>query len=219
MQGAPSRRLGALLPTFVYNSVTMRYIVGLGNPGEKYEGTRHNIGRDCLLTLANEGGFSSWEHSKHANAFFSRGEVGGEAVELVLPETFMNKSGEALQYVVKKHEAKPEDFIVVHDDIDLALGELKLSQGRGAGGNNGVESIIKSLKSKDFARVRVGIAPTSFWTGKVKRPATGGPLERYVLKPFSRSEKVKLADIKQRVSEVLEAIVTDGIEKAMNTYN
>ncbi len=154
----------------------MFYIVGLGNPGDKYKQTRHNVGRMMVEALKEDGSFSDWTKSKHANALYAHGEVGGGPAELILPETFMNKSGETVRYVVEKHEAKPEDFIVVHDDIDLPFGELKTGVGRGAGGNNGVESIIKHLGSKDFVRVRVGIAPRSFWTGEVKRPQGGGPL-------------------------------------------
>lgn len=197
----------------------MFYIVGLGNPGEKYERTRHNVGRNAVETVAQSGSFSEWTKSKNANAFYAHGAIGEERVELILPETFMNKSGETVSYVVQKHGAAPSDFIVVHDEIDLPFGEIKIGKGRGSGGNNGVQSIIDKLGSKDFVRVRVGIAPKSFWTGKIKRPQGGGPLERYVLKPFTPKEQEKLEDIKNRVNAALEMVVNDGVEKAMNEYN
>lgn len=197
----------------------MFYIVGLGNPGDKYSNTRHNVGRMMLEAMQSNGGFSDWEKSKHANAMYSHGSVAEDAVELILPETFMNKSGESVRYVAQKHGAKPEDFIVVHDEIDLPFGEVKISVGRGDGGNNGIKSVISHLGSKDFTRVRVGIAPTSFWTGEVRRPAGGGPLERFVLKPFSKKEQKALPEISAKVSEMTEVIVKEGVEVAMNKYN
>lgn len=193
----------------------MYYIVGLGNPGDKYKQTRHNVGRMSLEWLVSQG---DWEKSKHANALYSRGELSGEAIEFLLPETFMNKSGDTVRYVVTKHNATPEQFIAVHDDIDLPFGEIKVSVGKGAGGNNGVDSIIEALKSKDFVRVRIGIAPTSFWTGKVKRPA-GHQLSSFVLKPFTSGELKKLEDVYPQVKEVLTCIVTEGVTKAMNRFN
>tara|TARA_B100000508_G_scaffold140846_2_gene143824 strand:- start:6067 stop:6648 length:582 start_codon:yes stop_codon:yes gene_type:complete len=193
----------------------MYYIIGLGNPGDKYQNTRHNVGRMALDHIT--GG--DWDKSKNANALYVRGMVGDEPVEYVAPETFMNRSGETINYIVKKHEAKPEEFIVVHDDIDLPFGEIKIAQGRGAGGNNGVDSIIKHLKSKNFARVRIGIAPTSFWTGKTKRPAGGGPLERFVLKPFSKSEQKQLEEVLEKTKQAIETIIEKGPEAAMNQFN
>ncbi len=197
----------------------MFYIVGLGNPGEKYSKTRHNVGRMIVESIGNSGGFSEWSKSKPANALYSHGSIAGDAVELVLPETFMNRSGETIQFVANKHHARPGDFIVVHDEIDLPFGELKISAGRGAGGNNGIESIINHLGSKDFVRVRVGIAPTSFLTGKVKRPSGGGPLERFVLKPFSKKEAKALEKLSKKVSGAIETILKDGPEAAMNQYH
>jgi len=193
----------------------MFYIVGLGNPGEKYTNTRHNVGRMALEHIAG----SDWEKSKNANALYARGMLGSEPVEFVMPETFMNRSGETVSYITKKHDAKPEEFIVVHDDIDLPFGEIKIGQGKGAGGNNGVDSIIKHLKSKNFVRVRIGIAPTSFWTGKSKRPAGGGPLERFVLKPFNKSEQKQLEEVLGQVRDAIEIVISDGHEIAMNKYN
>lgn len=194
----------------------MKYIVGLGNPGEKYKTTRHNAGRMFLESQVDKNG---WSKSKHANALYQHGTCIGEQVEYLLPETFMNKSGDTVAYVVKKHGAKPEEFIVLHDEIDLPFGEIKISKGRGGGGNNGVSSIIQKLGSKDFVRIRIGIAPTSFWTGKTKRPAGGGPLERFVLKPFTPSERKQLLEVFEKVDAALQTIVKSGVEEAMNKWN
>ncbi len=198
---------------------TMQYIIGLGNPGEKYEKTRHNVGRMFVETVRAEGVFPDWSKSKGAKAFYAHGAIMGEETELLLPETFMNRSGETVQYVCKKHAAKPEDFIVVHDDIDLPFGEVKISHGKGAGGNNGVSSIISTLSSKDFVRIRIGIAPKQFLTGRVVRPAGGGALEKFVLKTFSVLERQQLPAVFVKANEALELIVKDGVQVAMNKVN
>jgi PTH1 family peptidyl-tRNA hydrolase len=143
--------------------------------------------------------------------------LSGETITVLYPETYMNNSGVAVQKLVpKEHIAR---LIVVHDDIDLPFGEVKVAQGRGAGGNNGVQSVIQKLNSKDFVRVRIGIAPTSFWTGKVKRPAGGGPLERFVLQEFSKQEQKQLPEVLQTVQQALETVVGEGVAVAMNQYN
>jgi len=193
----------------------MFYIVGLGNPGDKYINTRHNVGRMVLEEMSD----NSLIKDKPSNASIASMSLGGEVIQLFAPETFMNNSGETVKYIVSKLGAVTEDVIVVHDDIDLPFGEVKVAKGRGAGGNNGVESIIKQLKSKNFVRVRVGIAPKSFWTGKVKRPAGGGPLERFVLKPFASSERKDLPMVLAKAKEAIELVVSSGVEVAMNKIN
>jgi len=129
----------------------------------------------------------------------------------------MNNSGSAVVKVVPRSDIT--QLIVIHDDIDLPFGEIKLVQGRGGGGNNGVSSIIQKLGSKDFIRVRVGIAPKSFWTGKTKRPAGGGPLERFVLKSFGKAEQKELDFVYEKVKEAIESVMNDGLELAMNKHN
>ena len=192
----------------------MFYILGLGNPEEKYDGTRHNVGRDMVRQLA--GG--EWEKSKPANALYQRESVAGTNVEWVLPETYMNKSGDTVRYIATKHAACPEDFIVIYDDVDLAFGEVKVSFARGSGGHNGLKSIEQALKSKDYIRIRIGISPKSFWTGKVKRPS-GAAMGKYVLARFSSSEKKQLPELAATVREILAVIAQSGVEKAMNQFN
>jgi len=196
----------------------MYYIVGLGNTGEQYTDTRHNVGRMYLEQYAGQAGYE-WRPSKPANALYAHATVADESVELMLPETFMNKSGESLSYYLKKHDAQPEDFIVLHDDVDLAIGEIKVSKGRGDGGNNGVKSIIQHLGSKDFVRVRIGIAPRHWWTGEVQRPRAGGPLEKFVLQRFTRKEQSQVQESFGQVDIALCEIVQNGPEAAMNRCN
>lgn len=193
----------------------MFYIIGLGNPGEKYQRTRHNVGRMVLQDMVGE----NWSKSKHAKAFYCQRAISDINVEYVIPETFMNRSGETVDYLTKKHNAKSEEIIIVHDDVDLPFGEVKVAKSRGAGGNNGVKSIIDRLGTKDFVRIRIGIAPKSFWTGKVRRPAGGGPLEKFVLKPFSTSESKQLPEVFKKVQEAIELIVLQGVEITMNKIN
>ena len=108
---------------------------------------------------------------------------------------------------------------MLHDDIDLPFGQIKIGRGRGDGGNNGIKSIIQKLGTKDFVRIRIGIAPTSFWSGKTKRPAGGGPLERFVLKPFSTKEAKQLEEVAEKSYQALQEILKNGPEIAMNKFN
>lgn len=197
----------------------MYYIVGLGNPGDEYQRTRHNVGRAYLEQFAASHGYNSWSKSTPAKAMYTHAQVGGEAIELVIPETFMNKSGETLRYYVDKHEAKPEEFIVLHDDVDLPLGEVKVSKGRGDGGNNGIKSIVQHLGTKDFVRVRIGVASRHWWTGETVRPRGGGALEKFVLGRFTRKETGQLDAVYTQVTQAVELIVTKGAEAAMNQVN
>lgn len=195
----------------------MFYIVGLGNPGKKYSNTRHNIGWQVLDSVREQSGLPALVHEKQNSAEVTSGAINNEPVTLIYPDTFMNNSGAAVVKFVGKGEA--DQLIVVHDDVDLPFGEVKVGKGRGDGGNNGVKSIISKLGSKDFVRVRIGIAPKSFWTGKTKRPASGGPLERFVLKPFTKSEQAKLPEVIERARQATELIISKGPERAMNACN
>jgi peptidyl-tRNA hydrolase, PTH1 family len=195
----------------------MFYIVGLGNHGAKYQNTRHNVGWIVCDYIRDKAHFSSLAADSGMSGRVAEGSVGGVATMMLYPDTFMNNSGTAVKKFVPKTDL--QRLIVIHDDIDIPLGEIKLNKGRGDGGNNGIKSIIEKLGTKDFIRIRIGIAPRSFWTGEVKRPKGGGPLERFVLKEFTRSEAVKLEEAKERAYAALHEILKNGLESAMNKFN
>lgn len=185
----------------------MYTIVGLGNPGDEYELTRHNAGRIVLLEIFD---LTSLRLGKTAGV-----SVGNTEINILFPDSYMNESGRAVRKCVA-----PEDsaqLIVVYDDIDLPLGEFKLSFGRGDGGHNGLSSIIAALDTKDFIRVRVGIAKHNFW-GRLVRPQ-GEELSRYVLGRFSSRELATLKQVASSIKEALEVVVQNGVEKAMNRFN
>ncbi len=194
----------------------MYYILALGNPGAEYATTRHNVGwlvTNSFLVHANLPGLV---HSSKYAGSLSEGVVFDSPVTVLFPETFMNRSGSAVQKLVPRAEA--EQLIVVYDDVDLALGEVRVSFGRGDGGHNGIASVIAALDTKDFIRVRVGISPMALFSGKTKRPV-GDKLQRYVLGNFTKRELVKVGEVGKRVAEVLETIIKEGYVAAMNRYN
>jgi len=142
----------------------MRLIVGLGNPGPQYFNTRHNFGFLALNYLQDSlPGFSGWESSEKFKALISEGQIdsstGAEKILLAKPQTFMNNSGEAIKLLADFYKIDPADIIILHDDLDLTLGDIRISQNASAGGHKGVASIIENLGTKDFARLRLGIKP------------------------------------------------------------
>jgi len=194
----------------------MFYIVGLGNPGTKYARTRHNIG-----WLALDACIAAWELPesrlvKKYQSFVSEGMVRGEPVLLAYPETFMNNSGDAVKALVPKGAAS--QLIVVYDEVDLAVGDFRISFGNSAGGHNGVSSIIERLGTKDFVRVRIGVAARGVETGKAIRPS-GEDLASYVLGTFTPEEKEHYTKVFPVVVEAVETIMLEGYEKAMNRFN
>lgn len=193
----------------------MMYIVGLGNPGDEHATQRHNVGWMVLDRLIAELHLPAPVASSKYTGCISEGVIADREVTLLYPETYMNNSGAAVRKLVPKGEER--DLILIYDDVDILLGEFKLSVGRGDGGHNGVKSVIASLGTKDFIRVRVGIAKKGFFGG-VKRPA-GARLPKHVLGNFTKSELTIVDKLAAQLSEVVKTIVTDGYVKAMNTYN
>ena len=167
-------------------------IVGLGNPGEEYINTRHTIGQDIVMEFAKQNGFSSWYTPNHGEYMESHVEIDGEESVLVIPLTFMNISGRAVSHFIKK-EADLEKLVIIHDDLDIPIGEIKESTNRGDGGHNGIRSIIKVLGSKNFKRIRVGISPVDK-EGKIDKIKYKGLVEKYVLDKFEQGEWEKLVE-------------------------
>lgn len=195
----------------------MYYVVGLGNPGEAYTYTRHNIGFLALDEIIKKYGLPEPVLNSRSAGRVCVGMMGEAEVQLLYPETFMNKSGSAVKKVVPKDAI--DNLVVLYDDVALPLGEVKVSFGRGDGGHNGIKSIAESLGSKDFIRIRIGVAPTSFWTGRIKT-VNGGDRAKFVLGKFGRSETDLVHKaVLPKVAEVVLAVLENGYVKAMNQYN
>ncbi len=182
----------------------MKIVVGLGNPGTEYENTRHNTGR-ILAALVEK----KIKDQKSLPA--------GRQVKFILPDTFMNHSGKAVAPFVKTKKDL-ENLIVIYDDIDLPLGKIKISFNRSSGGHNGVGSIIKSVKSTEFVRVRVGIAPTTP-TGKIRKPKGEEAVMKFLLGEFKKPELEQIKKMSKKITDAIEMIFTEGREKAMSIYN
>lgn len=192
----------------------MKYlIVGLGNPGEKYRNTRHNVG---WLLLDNAFGEDGWGKSRGTQALYKKVDVEGEEVEILKPTSFMNKSGSPVEYARNKHDVLVKDIIVIHDDIHLPLGVVKISFGKGAGGHNGVSSLIQHLGSSDFVRIRVGVAPVHFSTRFERKFSALGT---YVLGRFSKKEEEVLDGCAQKVISIIRTVIEKGVEKTMTEFN
>lgn len=185
----------------------MKLVVGLGNPGEKYIATRHNMGFLIVDALAKRHNISI-EKSKN-KSLMGKGVVAGDQVIMAKPQTFMNLSGEAVKPLFSYIDIETEDVIVIHDDLDLDFGRIKVKSGGGHGGHNGIRSIISYLGSKDFVRVRVGIG----------KPPPRWDVSNYVLSPFSADERENLHHILEKSADAVEAIISDGALKAMNRFN
>jgi len=183
----------------------LRAIVGLGNPGPKYSRTRHNAGFMVLDELARRHG-AQFAQRELYNA--TRGSIGGQGVLFMEPLTFMNLSGKAVVRGMRKFGFEPEDLIVVCDDLDMETGRVKIKQGGGSGGHNGIQSIIDMTGYKEFIRVKLGI-------GRDPRI----PSEKYVLSRFRPDEAEALENAISRAADAVEAIVKDGLEHAMNSIN
>lgn len=195
----------------------MYTIVGLGNPGQEYAKTRHNTGRLALSYFVKNHLDEELEISKKYKALVGEGKVGKEKIMVVFPETFMNKSGSSVTPIITSAK-KAEQLIVVYDDLDLALGNIRISFDRGSGGHRGLESIIRSIKTKAFVRIRVGISPSTP-SGKLKKPHGEKDVEKFILGGFSKKEEEELKKIAKHVSEAIEIIISEGRDVAMTQCN
>lgn len=194
----------------------MQYVVGLGNPGEKYRDTRHNVGWQVLDAFVRTVGLPTPHDSVAASGRVSEGAVSDQPVTVLYPDTYMNNSGQAVKKVVPPNAAA--QTVVVYDDIDLPFGQVKVSVGGGAGGHNGVRSVQNALGTPGFVRVRIGIAPKHFLLGTQVRP-TGAKLPQFVLKPFTGRERKQLPAVLDRAAAALRSVLVDGPTAAMNQYN
>jgi PTH1 family peptidyl-tRNA hydrolase len=193
-------------------------IVGLGNPGSEYEETRHNIGRIVVESLAKRWGTSDWRDDKKLRAKISQGTISkGVKVTLVLPDNYMNRSGGSVAPLIPTSK-KAESLVVVHDDIDIGLGTLRVVFNRGSGGHLGVESIEKVLKTKAYIRVRVGVVGVSP-SGKLKKPKGEHAVYDFILKKLSKKEKSELEEMITKAGDAVETIVLNGREEAMRVCN
>jgi len=172
-------------------------IAALGNPGEEYVGTRHNVGRELLQAIEKKNG--------------EKGKLFGKKTTLFYPDVYMNNSGGPIKKLITSKKAA-EQLVVVHDELDLPLGKVKISFGSSAGGHNGVASVQKALKTQDFVRIRIGISGSTP-SGKLKRPAPE-KIADFVLGKFRPPEKEKLKKVQKIVSQALELLLTEGLDKA-----
>jgi len=185
----------------------LKVIAGLGNPGPEYSATRHNIGFMVAELFASRAGIAL--KKKGHQALYGVGRCAGQELLVLLPQTFMNRSGASVASVARAQKLNPADLIVLHDDIDLPFGTLRIKAGGGHGGHNGLRDIRSVLGSGDFVRLRIGVG----------RPPAGGDVARYVLREFSPTEKKQLDDLLLIAVQALEVLLEEGLQPAMNAFN
>jgi len=197
----------------------MKLIVGLGNPGPNHTKSRHNFGFIVIDRLKDDaGGFCDWRISDEFKSMMAEGKINEEKIILAKPQTMMNLSGNAVKALAQFYKITPEDIWVIHDDLDLPLGILRISQGSGAAGHKGVESVIDNLGSKNFVRLRLGIHPigqTFFVTFFKKLTST----KKFVLQKFSKSEEGTIEEVIKKAIQAIKAAVLEGLDKAKNQFN
>jgi len=182
-------------------------IVGLGNPGPRYAGTRHNLGREAVEALAARHG-AALDQAKF-NARFGRGRIGAVPVALATPLTYMNESGRAVAPLARFFRVPPERLLVAFDDLDLPLGTLRLRAEGGAGGHNGMADVLRALGTTGVPRLRLGIG----------RPPAGWDPADYVLSRFAAGERAEADALAQAAADAAERVVAQGLEAAMNAVN
>ncbi|MDR2550823.1 MAG: aminoacyl-tRNA hydrolase [Desulfobulbus sp.] len=187
-------------------------LAGLGNPGREYQLTRHNIG---FLFIDHIAGNHGWQvDSLKMQGFYCQGRAWGGQIFLLKPQTYMNRSGECVRSFLDYFKIPPDHLLVLHDDIDLAAGRIKLVARGGAGGHNGIRSIIQHLGTQDFARMKIGIGRPQ--TGAEER---GQPVDQFVLSRFTGDEQLLFDQRKSLVAEASELFIREGIDICMNRIN
>lgn len=185
----------------------MRFIVGLGNPGLTYRMTRHNLGFMVVDRLARKHGISV--SRRRFGARCGEGEIRGEPVVLVKPYLYMNRSGPPTRDLLASYGGTPGDLIVIHDDLDLDFGVIRIKRKGGHGGHKGIESLIEALGRSDFARLKIGIG----------RPDGRVDITDFVLRPFERGERARLGSVLCTAVGAVEMILVEGIEKATSALH
>jgi|SRR3989344_7571227 len=193
--------------SFYYKIKPMKLIIGLGNPGQEYDNTRHNVGFFILDKIAKSED-CEFSFEKIFNAEIAKCKVADKPSILAKPHTFVNKSGDAVKKLKLKFKIKPKDIIVIHDDLDIEFGNFKLSFARNSGGHRGIESIIKALKTNEFWRVRIGLANTKLKSARKSKPKKGAvnSVGEFVLSKFTPAEQEKLKLVIKKSLERLENI-------------
>ena len=182
-------------------------VVGLGNPGDEYRGSRHNVGADVVELLAERHGARL--RKRKERALVDEVTIDGRRVALAVPLTYVNDSGLAVGALVRRFGVSPEQLVIVHDELDLPVAELKVKSGGGLAGHNGLRSIVAHLHSQDFQRVRIGV-------GKPVSKERGAD---HVLNRFGKRDRTEVDVTVQQAADAVEAIVRDGVEAAMNRFN
>lgn len=185
----------------------MKLVVGLGNPGKKYQRTRHNLGFLVVDRLAKKNELTVKQ--KVGDALVAESSRNGEKIVLAKPQTFMNRSGLAVKELLGKYRGTTEDLLVVYDDLDLPFGRIRVRPQGSAGGHRGMKSILESFAGAPFCRVRVGIG---------RPPDDVDPVD-YVLEPFNQAESRELSELIDRAAAAVECILRDGIQRAMELFN
>lgn len=196
--------------------IRSRVIVGLGNPGGEYAGTRHNAGRMILEAFRIQNQLPEWQYKRTPDALVSKGLIEDIELTLIEPETYMNLSGASVKHFIKS----PDDalrLVVVHDDIDLTLGSWKISWDRGDGGHNGLKSINETLRTKKFLRLRIGVLPVV--NGVKEKPRGEDAVAKFVLGKFQSDEKSILEKSTVDMVVALKELLTVTTEEAMNKWN
>ena len=182
-------------------------VVGLGNPGDEYRGSRHNLGAEVVELLAGRHGGRL--RKRKERALVDEVTIGGRRVALAIPLTYVNDSGNAVGALVRRFGVDPEELVVVHDELDLPVAELKVKSGGGLAGHNGLRSIVEHLHTQDFQRVRIGV-------GKPVSKERGAD---HVLNRFGKRERAEVDVTVERAADAVETIVRDGVDTAMNRFN
>jgi len=193
----------------------MKLIAGLGNPGRIYAHNRHNIGFMCVSHFAKTQGIRF--DKKQGQARIGTGEVVGNKLIVARPQTHMNLSGESIGRLAKKFNINLDDLLVIHDDLDLPLGKIRIRQGGRSGGHKGIDSIITHLGSQDFTRIRVGIGRPTTFEGSVEDKEAD--IIAYVLTDFTPDERKTVTQVIPKVSQAILYLLTEGLTAAMNKYN